>query len=46
MTISLRTRRDVVVVDPDRFMAAARAAYRELNGLPDDTPVAGSGSSR
>ncbi|MFD0204645.1 MULTISPECIES: hypothetical protein [Saccharothrix] len=36
MTISLRTRRDVVVVDPDRFLAAARAAYRELNpGLTD-----------
>ncbi|MFB6893243.1 hypothetical protein ACFCX4_28460 [Kitasatospora sp. NPDC056327] len=29
MTISLRTRQDVVVVDPDRFVAAARAAYRE-----------------
>src|SRR5688500_5280506 len=36
MTISVRTRRDVVVVDPERFMAAARAAYRELNpGLTD-----------
>ncbi|MCE6994084.1 hypothetical protein LZG04_04545 [Saccharothrix sp. S26] len=36
MTISVRTRRDVVVVDPDRFLAAARSAYRELNpGLTD-----------
>ncbi|MEV1120064.1 hypothetical protein AB0I91_33870 [Actinosynnema sp. NPDC049800] len=36
MTISVRTRRDVVVVDPERFLAAARAAYRELNpGLTD-----------
>ncbi|MDH6707778.1 hypothetical protein P3T27_004515 [Kitasatospora sp. MAA19] len=31
MTISLRIRRDVVVVDPERFLAAARAAFRELN---------------
>ncbi|TKK87342.1 hypothetical protein FDA94_17705 [Herbidospora galbida] len=31
MTISVRTRRDVVVVDPARFMAAARAAYRDLH---------------
>ncbi|MFE2406944.1 hypothetical protein ACFXDE_01235 [Kitasatospora sp. NPDC059408] len=30
MTISVRTRRDVVVVDPERFLAAARAAFREL----------------
>jgi hypothetical protein len=29
MTISVRTRQDVVVVDPERFLAAARAAYRE-----------------
>ncbi|MFE6865033.1 hypothetical protein ACFVFS_00585 [Kitasatospora sp. NPDC057692] len=29
MTISVRTRRDVVVVDPERFIAAARAACRE-----------------
>ncbi|PSL45266.1 macro domain-containing protein [Saccharothrix carnea] len=36
MTISPRTRRDVVVVDPDRLLAAARAAYRELDpGLTD-----------
>jgi hypothetical protein len=26
MTISIRTRRDVIVVDPERFLAAARAA--------------------
>src|SRR5690242_2630827 len=31
MTISLRVRRDLVIVDPDRFMAAARDAYRHLN---------------
>ncbi|MEV7021977.1 hypothetical protein [Kitasatospora sp. NPDC093558] len=30
MTISVRTRRDVVVVDPERFLAAARAAFREV----------------
>lgn len=29
MTISVRTRRDVVIVDPERFVASARAAYRE-----------------
>lgn len=28
MTISVRTRQDVVVMDPERFMAAARRAYR------------------
>jgi hypothetical protein len=27
MVISVRTRQDVVVVDPDRFLAAARQAY-------------------
>jgi hypothetical protein len=31
MTISIRTRRDVVVVDPDRFLAAARQALRGRN---------------
>ncbi|GAA0383177.1 hypothetical protein Acor_70680 [Acrocarpospora corrugata] len=31
MTISVRTRRDVVIVDPERFMAAARAAFRDLH---------------
>ncbi|GAB1824170.1 hypothetical protein HerbRD11066_73340 [Herbidospora sp. RD11066] len=36
MTISVRTRRDVVVVDPERFMAAARAAFRELHPDNDD----------
>ncbi|TMR90935.1 hypothetical protein [Nonomuraea basaltis] len=30
MTISVRTRRDVVIVDPERFLASARAAYRDL----------------
>ncbi|MFE9749319.1 hypothetical protein ACFYOT_30780 [Saccharothrix saharensis] len=40
MTISLRTRRDVVVVDPDRFLSAARAAYRELHPDLTDAEVA------
>lgn len=40
MTISVRTRRDVVVVDPDRFLAAARSAYRELNPDLTDAEVA------
>ncbi len=31
MTISVRTRQDIVIVDPARFMAAARAAYRDLH---------------
>ncbi|WP_146103746.1 hypothetical protein [Nonomuraea solani] len=31
MTISVRTRRDVVIVDPERFLASARAAYRDLH---------------
>lgn len=31
MTISIRTRRDVVVVDPDRFLTAARQALRDRN---------------
>ncbi|ROP41134.1 hypothetical protein [Saccharothrix texasensis] len=35
MTISLRTGRDVVIVDPDRFLAAARAAHHDLH--PDLT---------
>ncbi|WP_380280894.1 hypothetical protein [Kitasatospora purpeofusca] len=35
MTISVRTRQDVVVVDPERFLASARAAYREE--CPDAT---------
>jgi hypothetical protein len=39
MTISIRTRRDVVIVDPERFLAAAREAFREMNGLPEDSPV-------
>ncbi|MEU6235113.1 hypothetical protein [Kitasatospora sp. NPDC047058] len=29
MTISVRTRQDVVIVDPERFLASARRAYRE-----------------
>ncbi|MEV4539281.1 hypothetical protein AB0J82_36460 [Asanoa sp. NPDC049518] len=29
MTISIRTRRDVVVVDPDRLLSAARQALRD-----------------
>ncbi|MFB9838218.1 hypothetical protein [Actinoallomurus acaciae] len=37
MTISIRTRRDVVIVDPERFLAAAREAFREMNGLPEDS---------
>jgi hypothetical protein len=36
MTISIRTRRDVVIVDPERFLSVAREAYRELHGLPGD----------
>jgi hypothetical protein len=31
MTISVRSRRDVVVVDPERFVAAARQALRDLD---------------
>jgi hypothetical protein len=31
MTISIRTRRDVVIVDPDRFLVAARKALRDVN---------------
>jgi hypothetical protein len=31
MTISIRSRQDVVVVDPQRFLAAARRAYREMD---------------
>ncbi|SBT37364.1 hypothetical protein [Micromonospora auratinigra] len=31
MTISVRTRRDVVVVDPERFLAAARQALRDAD---------------
>jgi len=28
MVVSVRTRQDVVIMDPDRFLAAARRAYR------------------
>jgi hypothetical protein len=31
MTISIRSRRDVVIVDPERFLAAARQALHELD---------------
>ncbi|MGO1054860.1 hypothetical protein [Crossiella sp. CA198] len=31
MTISIRSRRDVVIMDPERFLAAARQACRELH---------------
>ncbi|MGO4760875.1 hypothetical protein AB4212_71615, partial [Streptomyces sp. 2MCAF27] len=31
MTISVRMRQDVVIVDPARFVASARAAYREAS---------------
>ncbi len=40
MTISVRTRRDVVVVDPARFLAAARAAFRELHPDVSDEEAA------
>jgi hypothetical protein len=40
MTISVRVRRDVVVVDPQRFLAAARRAYRELNPDVSEAEVA------
>ncbi|MGW0518457.1 hypothetical protein [Crossiella sp. NPDC003009] len=30
MTISVRSRRDVVIVDPERFLAAARQGCRDL----------------
>ncbi len=36
MTISIRTRRDVVVVDPGRFMTTARQALREQNPAMTD----------
>ncbi|GAA1937970.1 hypothetical protein GCM10009738_08670 [Kitasatospora viridis] len=35
MTVSVRMRQDVVIVDPERFVASARAAYREAS--PDIT---------
>jgi hypothetical protein len=31
MTVSVRSRRDVVIVDPERFLAAARQALREAD---------------
>ncbi|MFJ9695660.1 hypothetical protein [Kitasatospora sp. NPDC101183] len=41
MTISVRHRQDVVVADPERLLAAARAAFRELHpDIPDaDVPA-------
>jgi hypothetical protein len=36
MTISIRTRRDVVIVDPDRFLVAARQALRDVNPSPTE----------
>ncbi|WP_433213386.1 hypothetical protein ACQP00_01890 [Dactylosporangium sp. CS-047395] len=36
MVISIRTRRDVVVVDPERFLAAARAAAAAHDGAVED----------
>jgi hypothetical protein len=35
LTISVRTRRDVVIIDPEKFLAAARQALRDRN--PDLT---------
>ncbi|GIF74551.1 hypothetical protein [Asanoa siamensis] len=35
MTISIRSRRDVVVVDPDRFLAAARQAAPDVSDVYD-----------
>lgn len=40
MTISVRTRRDVVVMDPDRFLAAARQALRDRNPELTDAEAA------
>lgn len=40
MTISVRIRRDLVIVDPDRFLAAAREAYRDLNPECSQTDAA------
>ncbi|MEU3404984.1 hypothetical protein ABZ766_13700 [Streptomyces sp. NPDC006670] len=38
MTISVRMRQDVVIVDPERFLASAREAYRELSpGVTEET---------
>ncbi|WP_344876490.1 hypothetical protein [Allokutzneria multivorans] len=39
MTISVRVRRDLVIVDAERFMAAAREAYRQLNPGVAETEV-------
>ncbi|HEX6683162.1 MAG TPA: hypothetical protein VF062_10220 [Candidatus Limnocylindrales bacterium] len=42
MTISVRTRRDVVIVDPERFLAAARQAVRDLDPTLSEEQAAGS----
>lgn len=40
MTVSVRTRRDVVIVDAERFLAAARAAYLTVHQDADETEAA------
>jgi hypothetical protein len=40
MVISVVVREDVVVMDPDRFLAAARRAYREENPDADEQDAA------
>lgn len=40
MIISVRMRRDVKIVDPQRFLAAARQAYRDLNPEADEDEAA------
>lgn len=40
MTISVRTRRDVVIVDPERFLAAARRAVRDRGPALTDADAA------
>lgn len=42
MALSLRLRRDFTVTDADRFLAAARRMYRELN--PDTSAAEASGT--
>ncbi|MER5637532.1 hypothetical protein ABT095_11305 [Kitasatospora sp. NPDC002227] len=40
MRVSVRTRQDVVIADPELFLAAARQACRELNPDADEEAVA------
>ncbi|GAA2211360.1 hypothetical protein GCM10009850_068190 [Nonomuraea monospora] len=40
MKISVRTRRDVVIVDLERFLATARAAYREQDPAASEEDAA------